>query len=64
MSANDSHRVRPHAGSGLPCFHADPSGSLHCTLPEKHKGEHYHCYSKTEWPSSGRPTPSALRENA
>lgn len=52
-------KPRQPSGTGLPCFHPHPDGAPHCTLPERHKGPHYHYYSQTEWPSRG-PQDSAL----
>ncbi|MFJ9214206.1 hypothetical protein [Streptomyces sp. NPDC102264] len=33
-----------------PCWIAEPADVLHCTEPPGHDGDHYHAYTRTQWP--------------
>ncbi|MGW2511256.1 hypothetical protein ACWC0A_17855 [Streptomyces scopuliridis] len=45
---------RPHISA--PCWIERPADVLRCTEPPGHDGDHYHCYSRTQWPSQAGET--------
>lgn len=33
------------------CWDTKPQDVLHCTLDQNHDGDHFHAYTKTQWPN-------------
>ncbi|MFD8920193.1 hypothetical protein ACIOGX_14525 [Streptomyces sp. NPDC088147] len=40
----------PRTHISAPCWTAEPDDVLHCTEPPGHDGDHYHAYTRTQWP--------------